>query len=407
MTDRPRATGLKWRPRKDGDVPYWFAPKEAVAKGFAPKSVRLHADDPRELVGRCDRLNAEAAMFLRGNTAISFDYTFGTLFDRYLSDPESTYHALKPSSRHPYTIYARKLKEHLGAVRIDMSDGRDAKRWFRLWAGVDDLKDPRAHLPRARMMLCVLKAAVAFGVICRLPACKDFSDVLGAMEFPAPKSRRFAPTAAQIEAARQAAHAAGAPSRALAYALQFETTLRQWDVIGIWVPLSDPRPSSIIDRGEKWIGPTWAMVDKTLVLRLTYGKTEDTSGLSGAYDLSACPMVVAELAHVTERSGPLIVNERTGLPYRYEGAKSGFKEGWKADFAAAGLDPGMWNRDLRAGAITEAGIHGANPDDMRKIAGHTTGRMVAQVYDRDTLEAHRRAAALRTAGRKANDADPA
>ena len=134
---------------------------------------------------------------------------------------------------------------------------------------------------------------------------------------------------------RRAAHQAGAPRRALAYALQFETTLRQWDVIGQWVPLSDPRPSAIIDHGEKWIGPTWAHIDAHLILRLVHTKTEETSEAAGTYDLSACPMVVAELASVPadKRSGPLIINERTGLPYRLR-AVQGSLEG---RFQAGGL----------------------------------------------------------------------
>jgi hypothetical protein len=40
-------------------------------------------------------------------------------------------------------------------------------------------------------------------------------------------SRTFAPTAKQIKAAREAAHAAGAPLRALLYALIYDTTGRE------------------------------------------------------------------------------------------------------------------------------------------------------------------------------------
>jgi hypothetical protein len=109
---------------------------------------------------------------------------------------------------------------------------------------------------------------------------------------------------------------------------------------------------------------------------------------------------MAELTRTgTARSGPLTVDKHTGLPYRYDH----FKTGWKADFAAAGLDPKIWNRDFRAGAITEAGIHGATRDDRRKVAGHTSDRQIAEVYDRDVFEAHRRVVAARVAGRAKND----
>jgi hypothetical protein len=412
--ERPKAPGLKFRPRKGApDAAYWFAPREAVAAGFEPKSVRLHydgwEDDHRlaaDLVARCHRLQAEVLMFMSAGhqEAPAFDGTFGVLIDRYLTDPESTYRSLKPSSLHPYTIYAAKLKQHIGEVRIDHSDGRDVKRWFRTWAGVDHLegavpdplKHPEAKLPRARSMFCVLKAAVAFGIVCRLTGSPEFDAILGKLSFPVKKRRAFAPTAEHIEAARMAAHAAGARSRALAYALQFETTLRQWDVIGIWVPLSDHRTSPVIDGSEKWIGPTWSMVSDQLILKITHSKTEDTSETTSTYDLKVCPMVLEELQHVADRNGPLIVNERTGVPYRYER----FQDGWKRDFRDAGLPAKMWNRDFRAGAITEGGMAGATSDDRRKVAGHTTDRQIAQVYDRDTLEAHRRVMKARSAARK-------
>jgi hypothetical protein len=404
--EKIKGPGLGYRKRKSGpDVPYWVADAKAVKAGYPVKVVRLSmfADQPALLRQRCERLQTEMLFWLSGHREQKtiFDGTFGTLIDRYLSDPESSYARLKPASRHPYLIYAGKLKDHIGARRIDACDGRDVNKWFKVWADVDDLRSPDARIPKARMALTVLKAAVSFGVICRLTGCADFNTILAELEFPGNRPRAYAPTAAHIEAVRRAAHQAGGPRRALAYALQFETTLRQWDVIGQWVPLSDPRPSTVLDQGEKWIGPTWAQIDADLILQIMHSKTEETSKATGTYDLSACPMVVAELANIpTElRRGPLIISERTGLPYRYER----FKEAWKADFRRAGLPTKMWNRDLRAGGITEAGIAEADRDDRRKVAGHKTLRMTATIYDREMLEAHRRVAKQRAKHRQNSD----
>jgi hypothetical protein len=397
--DKIKAPGIGYRKRKSGpDVPYWVADANAVKAGYSVKAVNLSifADDPALLRQRCERLQAEMLLWLSGRRGreVIFDGTFGTLIDRYLTDPESSYAGLKLASRHPYSIYAGKLKEHIGARRIDACDGRDVIKWFKVWAGVDDLRSPAARIPKARMALTVLKSAVSFGVLCRCPGCPEFNVILAELEFPGNRPRTYAPTADNIEAARRAAHQVGAPRRALSYAIQFETTLRQWDVIGQWVPLKDPRPSAILDHGEKWIGPTWAHIDEHLILRLTHSKTEDTSEAAGTYDLSVCPMVVAELAGIPpeQRKGPIIVSERTGLPYVYER----FKEAWKADFKRAGLPTKMWNRDLRAGGITEGGIAEASIEDRRKVAGHTTNRMTATIYDRDMLEAHRRVAKKRS-----------
>jgi integrase len=101
-------------------------------------------------------------------------------------------------------------------------------------------------------------------------------------------------------------------------------------------------------------------------------------------------MVIEELASVApeDRNGPLIVNPRTGLPYR----QWYFREVWKRSAAEAGVPATVWNRDLRAGGITEARQAGAPTDDVAKTAGHSSKRTTARVYDRDTLEraAHRR-----------------
>ena len=219
------------------------------------------------------------------------------------------------------------------------------------------------------MALAVLKAAISFGIVCRIRGCADSKLLLYQMEFERLPPRTFAPTADQITAARRAAHAAGRPPVALAYAIQFDTTLRQWDVIGQWVDFDDPRPSAVLAYGKKWIGPTWAAIDNNLILaKVKPTKTEGTTEITVSFDLSVCPMVCEELAHIPpeKRTGPLIVNPSTGLPY----IRHTFRNAWKADFKAAGMPTGMWNRDFRAGGITEGGKAGASKDDRRKLAGH-------------------------------------
>jgi hypothetical protein len=118
------------------------------------------------------------------------------------------------------------------------------------------------------MVLAVLKAAISFGVTCRLPGCKCFQEVIGEIEFPSPQSRTFAPTAQQIEAARKAAHAAGHPRRALLYALVYDTTGRAFDFLGRWLPIEDKRPSAVLAYGKKWVGPHWSAIDEKLMLKI-------------------------------------------------------------------------------------------------------------------------------------------
>jgi integrase len=177
--------------------------------------------------------------------------------------------------------------------------------------------------------------------------------------------------------------------------------MRQWDVIGKWVPLSYKAPSSIIDRGRKWIGPAWSQIDANMILRYVPAKTQFTSAAQVTLDLRMCPMVIAELARVPEeaRKGPLIVNPRTGFPYR----QSAYLKLWKRVTKTADIREGLWSRDLRAGAATEGGKAGAVVDDMAKQLGHTSKRTTAEVYDRERLEAHRRVARARVAYRDQNE----
>jgi hypothetical protein len=402
---RPQAPGLKWRARRNGAaVPYWFADPRAIAAGYPVKAANLseYAAHPARLVERAQRLQAEMLRWVAGHrtSAPRYDGTFRSLLELYQTDPESPFRAsLKRGTVEVYAVYIAKLIQHIGELRIDRADGRDVRRWFAQWRLVEG-KPELDQLPAAHMTLSVLKAALSFGVICRSPGCTAFKEILGELKFDGVPSRSFAPTAEQIVAARAAAHKHGAPGRALTYAIQFETTLRQWDIIGQWLPLSDPRPSAIIDHGEKWVGLTWAAIDGNLILaKIRPTKTEDTSEVEVSFDLAVCPMIVQELALIPEdqRAGPLIMNFNTGVPYRNDA----FNKGWKRDFKVAGLPAGMWNRDLRAGGITEGGKAGASKDDRRKLAGHTKEE-TTEIYDRDMVEAHRRVMASRKIFRAKN-----
>jgi hypothetical protein len=157
---------------------------------------------------------------------------------------------------------------------------------------------------------------------------------------------------------------------------------RQYDIVGQWVPLADPRPSSIIYGNRKWLGPTWANIDENLILTLTPSKTERTTGRSVLVDLKLCPLVMDTIAAIPleDRTGPLVINNRTGIPfYREE-----FRYLWEKVRAAAGLRPTLWNRDLRAGGLTEGSMAGAGSDDRAKLAGHSQ-KISQKVYDRDVL----------------------
>ncbi len=392
---RPQSSGLKWRKRAKGpDIPCWFADRKAVAAGYPIKYVNLasYADNPVLLIERVQRLQSEMLLWLAGHgkPEREFDGTFKWLFENYQRDTKSTFNtSLKPGTVRLYTTYLKKLIPHIGSRRIDRCDGRDVMGWFEQWRAACD-GSGRDQLSVARVCLAILKAAVSFGIVCRIKGCSEFQAILRELEFDSLPSRKEAPTAAQIVAARKAAHAAGFPLRALAYAIQFETTLRQYDVIGQWLPLSDPKPSAIIHRGKKWIGPTWGAIDENLILAwIEPTKTETTTEAVVSFDLSVCPMVMEELALIPmeKRKGPLIVKELNGRPYDHDD----FRKQWRRDCEASGLPKKLWNRDLRAGGVTEGAESGASRDDRRTVAGHSKEETTLR-YERGlvSIEAHRR-----------------
>lgn len=395
--EKTKAPQLVW----DRGVPIWRATRAAIKTGFPTKRVNLSAfaNNEAALLARCHRLTAEMNEWLSGrrDRAVAFDGTIRSVINFYQLDPDSPYHPIEASSRHPYDVYARMIADTVGERRVDAVDGRDLRRWYAEWsAPLEHGGKPR--LAAARMAVIVLKNALTFAATCRKAGCAELREILSQIRFTGPRSRTEAPTATEIVAARKAAHGIGHSASALAYALQFEGAMRQWDVVGKWVPLTDKRPSLIIDGTSKWIGPMWSQIDD-MIFRYTPAKTQFTSGATVTLDLRMLPMVVEELARLPEdaRRGPLIVNPRTGLPYRnwYYG------EIWRKVRKIAGIRKEVWNRDIRAGAVTEGRQAAAPSDDLAKTAGHTNKRTTA-IYDRDRLEAARRVAQARAAYRGKN-----
>lgn len=389
-----RPPGLRF---DDNGRPMWRASKAAVKAGYPVKTVNLNqlADNPRLLRERCIKLQREMTEWMSNGDRreVRFDGTFRTLLDIYTTDPESSYAALKSSSREPYDYYLAMLRTEIGHCHIDRTDGTDVKKWFRAWSS-PTTEGGRPRIARARMCVAIIKAATTFGVMKRLPGCAEFGAILAVMDFQTLPPREQVLERELVIAARKAAHELGEPRLALCYAIQFEGTVRQWDVIGRWLPMSDPQPSAIIYRGKKWVGATWANVDESLVLRIKPSKTEDTTAAEVVMDFRVCPMVMEEIALIPEeeRKGPLIPNLRTGRPYSY----SVFRDTWQEVRKKAGITSDIWNRDLRASGSTEARAMGAALDDLRKLMGHSArSATTGKVYDRAKLEAQRRIAAAR------------
>ncbi len=143
----------------------------------------------------------------------------------------------------------------------------------------------------------------------------------------------------------------GWPSMALAQAFQTDCGLKQKDVIGEWVPTDEPGDSYTISDDAKWKwlhGLRWELIDGDLVLRLTTSQR----GKPIERDLKQDQLVMLELlnqypaaavstngAHtevnrdILPASGPIIVSEDTGEPWR----DYLFRRKWRRVADAAGL----------------------------------------------------------------------
>ncbi|ESZ15611.1 integrase [Mesorhizobium sp. M0761] len=399
VEDQTKAPGLKWIKRAGGRVPHWIADENDVKNGYIPKTVNLYylADQPEMLKAKCDALQAEMLLWRTGYRAdpLKFDGAIKSLLTIYETHKRSPYRKLKPGSLRPYNHYLKNLKAHVGSVRLDETTGVDLIDWHDVWS------ENGRYLAAASTARAVLFAAVSFGIMMRLPGCSELAVVMRetAKKLPHPKPRKQSATANQIIAARAAAHQAGRPSSALAYALCFETVLRLWDVIGQWWPMDMGGISEVLDadRDLKWFGLRWEDIDADMVLRYTPSKTADSTGISISYSLKKAPMVMEELQHwpIEKRKGPIIVAEENGLPWR---AKI-FAQRWSVDRKVAGLPVALWARDLRASGITEGRASDASLDDASKVAGHSATSTTKQ-YDRAVLEAADRFADARVKRRE-------
>jgi hypothetical protein len=177
--------------------------------------------------------------------------------------------------------------------------------------------------------------------------------------------------------------------------LQFETTLRQRDVIGEWEPIPAGVERSGIVLGERrWVnGLTWTDLSDDLTITKETTKT----GAVVAHDLKLCPISLSVLSRVPNacRVGPLIIDENTGRPY----AEHAYAREWRVVARAAGVPDQVWNMDARAGGISEADDAGADLDSIRAAAGHTQASTTAR-YVRGTIGKSRKVAELRRAHRE-------
>jgi hypothetical protein len=375
-----KAPGLILRRRKDVWAACWQARSDLVKRGFTPKFVTLAfiPAEPNEIeiafvMDRCNALQAEMLVWGRGGapTVSIFDGTLRALINCYQTDPDSPYRKVRYVTRQNYDSICQKLAAHCGDMLLADIKPRMFMRWHEEWLQIG--------VPVAHTRIGMMRTVLGFGAtILEDVECQRLRGILHGMRFQMGQARKEVLTAEQVSAIRAKAHEMGFPMIALAQALQFELTLRQKDVIGEWIPRSEPGLSEVIHptTGRKWLrGLRWDEIDGNLVIRHTTSK----KGKDIEVDLRLAPMVVEEFGAfgTLPASGPIILNKNTGLPY---GAQQ-FRDHWRAIADAAGIPKNVHNMDTRAGAITEGTDSGALLEDVRHAATHSNISMT-QKYSR-------------------------
>lgn len=394
------APGLKIRRNKDGTQRlYWCARTDLVKRGYQPETVRLsfslQDSGAEKLVEEaCQRLQGEMLEWSSGaeRDIHRFDGTLRGLVRRYQLDSASPYQTVKWNTRRTYDEILIKIDRALGERSVHAIKLEDFHRWYA------EARKPKAvgqpeRITKAHNLIRMLRRLFSYGIMAELQGCKRVHEILEQAQFKAVPRRRTVLNFGHVQAFITEAIKSNRRSLALGTALQFETGMRQKDVIGEWEPLVDGETSGIILHDRRWVnGLTWSDLGDGLVVSKVTTKT----GAVVSHDLKLCPLTLSLLQQVPvdRRVGPFIIDENSSLPY----AAHGYAREWRAVARKAGIPDSVWNMDARAGAITEAEDAGVDLDIIRGAVGHTQASTTAR-YSRGAIGKSRTVATQRLAHR--------
>lgn len=383
------APGLIWREKENGGgwTAMWRARDDIIKLGFRPKNMTLWSGiEPNEterafIADNCRRLQDEMLAFGRGYEPKinKFDGTLRTLINCYQTDPDSPFQKKRFGTRKCQLDNQRRLANDFGSEDLADINARLLLKWHRGWMGPEGKKVAMAHC-----FIAELRMLFTFGsTLLEDRECERLSGVLHSMRFEMPKPRVSTLTAEMAIAHRAKAHYRGWNYMALAQAFQFDLMLRQKDVIGEWVPITEPGISDVIWGPNKWIsGIRWEYIDSNFILKHVTSKRQKEIEV----DLKLAPMVMDELADLAEvplaqltrahlpKSGPVILCEITGYPY----LAIEFRRKWRVVAELAGIPKSVKNMDSRAGAISEATDAGADLEHVRHAATHSDTKMTSR-----------------------------
>jgi hypothetical protein len=246
------------------------------------------------------------------------------LIQHYKDDTASPYVKLSYAVRtRRARLLARIIREH-GNIALPGIRLRTLVSWHREWQGDEKIAIAHALISR-------LREVFRFGALFLEDAeCIRLSAALKEIRFEKPKPRLTTMLADHAIAIRKCANERGWPYLALAQSLQFELRLNAKQVIGEWVPMSEPGDSDVVMKHpqqkykKKWVsGLRWEDVDQNLILHRKGASGEKQRDVN----LKSLPMVLEELATMhglspaaitradLPETGPIILCEIDAWPY--------------------------------------------------------------------------------------------
>ncbi len=275
------------------------------------------------------------------------NWTIGALISCYRADEKSTYSKLRFRTRENYDGLLKRITEDFGDEKLALLKKEDLQRIREKWIATG--KPVMAH-----SLISMLRILVNYGAtILEDGECVRLSFLLRNMHLASSKSRKN--TQLNLEHAKAIiakAHEMEMPSIALAQAFQFSCGLRQRDVIGEWIPQSEPGESKVRKGGKKWMrGLLWDEIDAKRVLRhVTSMQMKEIT-----IDLNHADLVMTEINFDPwPKQGPIIVSEASGCPY--EAVE--FRRTWRAVARAAGVSDEIKNSESDANATFKVPVNG-------------------------------------------------
>jgi hypothetical protein len=391
MPERSQTPGLIARKRKRGpDRLYWSADSLSTkAKGYPDRLIPLPAAVTEQEIGDlCEMHTARLVAWLDRGPAPRFLYdgTIGSLCDCFERHPESPINDVQRSTAEAYADSLKVIRATVARRAVRALTPIDVKAWYRKWrAPVEDGKPERVK--RGHDAVSALRLILGFGLALGYEECGALAIGLSKIRFERSAPREGAMTVEHARAFIRTALERGDTRglmMAIGVATQFETMLRQKDVIGEWETDSAGR--------ERWSGPyRWDNIPGG-IFRLKTSKTKAEI----EHDLTGLELLWPLLQRVpqVDRTGAIV--KAYGEPIRTRSYRKWFRE--IAD--SAGVPRSVWNMDARAGGITEAFEAGAEATAVQRTATHTSPTMTAR-YDRKAAAVPLAVAEARNRARKA------